>query len=292
MVMLHLFRDDPDAVVAHFNHGTRPSSDADESFCSSQAAIYHRPFYSSKVALGPNVSEEKARTARYSFLNELARELHGEIYTAHHADDLIESIAINLLRGTGWRGLTPLTTNHHPFLTSSALVPPPRDVPCSCPNAKRSQCAGCVPVKLWYKKDILKYAAEHNITFRQDPTNTEDYYLRNRLRPLLYTGSDPVYKEKVSSLWTKQEKIRKEIDEIIAKSLSVDNTYSRDCLKNLPDQIAIEILRATLLKVNIKATRPQLTDFLSAIHTYQPNKKFNLPNKRFAKITKTRIDLL
>ena len=259
MVMLYLFKDDPDAVVAHFNHGTRPSSDADEIFCSRQAAIYHRPFYSTKVALGSNVSEEKARAARYGFLNDLKRELRGEIYTAHHADDLIESIAINLLRGTGWRGLTPLSANYHPLLS-------------------------------WHKKDIYKYAAEHNITFRQDPTNTEDYYLRNRLRPQI-KGFNPFIKKNVLSLWAKQEKIRKEIDETIAKSLSADNTYNRDYLKNFPDQLAIEILRAALLKINIKTTRPQLADFLSAIHTYQPNKKFNLPNKRFAKITRKDIQL-
>jgi len=284
MVMLHMFKNDPDVVVTHFNHGTRASSDADESFCSRQAAIYHRPFYSQKVTLGQDVSEEKARTARYTFLNHLAQTLSGQIYTAHHADDLIESIAINLLRGTGWRGLTPLSLHHHPF-----LEPSPRDVPCSCPNAKRSQCADCIPF-IWYKSDILRYAANHNIAFRHDPTNTSNHYLRNRLRHPLYTGSDPVYKENMLLLWTKQKNIRQQIETIISSALTDNNIYPRQLFIDLPDEIALEFLYLAAKYANIKLTRPQLTDFLTAIRTYQPNKHFNLPNDRLVKI-KTIIGL-
>jgi len=65
-----------------------------------------------------------------------------KLHTAHHRDDLIESAAINILRGTGWRGLAPLRN----------------------PEIIR-------PLLDWTKCDIYRYAAEHQLHFREDQTN-------------------------------------------------------------------------------------------------------------------------
>ena len=157
--LLHMYKDDPEVFVAHFNHGTRPSSNDDEEFIKSLAEKYGKKFMVGRAELGANVSEEKARTARYDFLRKTAKENNAEIFTAHHLDDLIESISINLLRGTGWRGLVPLDAD----------------------DIKRP-----LIEKNFSKKDLLKYAAENDLSFREDPTNHEDNYLRNRLREKLH----------------------------------------------------------------------------------------------------------
>ena len=68
MCLLHMLKDDKDVVVAHFNHGTRPSADDDEKFVASYAKKYGLPFYSEKAQLGADVSEADARSARYAFL--------------------------------------------------------------------------------------------------------------------------------------------------------------------------------------------------------------------------------
>ena len=103
MVMLDIFKDE-DVVVAHFDHGTRPSSLNDATFVRNQAAKYQKVFQAARGELGEGASEDAARKARYQFLHDIARQYQpAEIYTAHHLDDLIESIIINIMRGTGWR---------------------------------------------------------------------------------------------------------------------------------------------------------------------------------------------
>lgn len=288
MVMLDTFADDPDVIVAHFNHGTRPSADDDQKFVASQAAHYQKPFFTSKQILGSKTTEEVARSARYCFLEQIAREQQAEIYTAHHQDDLLESIAINILRGTGWRGLVPLDRPriHRPLLSKS-------------------------------KEDIFKYAAKHQICFRQDPTNAEDNYLRNRLRPLIAALPNRTRKQ-LLELYRSQKNHKQEIELLLQEFLPPSRHYERSWFlppqvlassenatsstgkTTMPtsrsasaefDQVFIEYLRSALIRTGLSATRPQLQDFLQAIRTYAPGKRFNLPGDHLVTIHKTYFKL-
>lgn len=252
MVMLHMFRDDPDVVVAHFDHGIRSNSSDDCLFVERIAKGYGRNFYSKHAKLGEECSEERARKERYAFLFGLAAELGGEVYTAHHADDAVESAFINILRGTGWRGLAPMSNEdiQRPLIKMS-------------------------------KKDIYRYAAGNGIAFRQDQTNTDDRYLRNRIRRALLDFSGEagaaVYKL-VEKQWT----IKAEIDRILAE-VEKSPQYSRllfDCDKN----VAIEILRHILKLEGISQTRPQLVNMLVAIKTFEPGKKYSISKEYFLEI--------
>lgn len=258
MVLLHLFLDDPEIVVAHFNHGTRTSAETDEKFIKRFCEERGLEFFAGRANLGENVSEEKAREARYSFLRKVAFENKAEIYTAHHVDDLVETVTINFLRGTGHRGLAPMSAIgvRRPLLE-----------------------------KGWSKKDILKYAAENNVEFREDPTNSSDEYLRNRVRKNVRELSDET-KQKIFELFKKQKEIEREIDEILENSLPEDNNFERKWFFDMEENLAVEILRFALIKGGISATRPQILDFLNAIKTYQPHKKFNLPNNKLVEIGK------
>lgn len=260
MVMLDILKDDPDVIIAHFNHGTRPSADADELFVKSTARGLKKPFFSEKAELGENVSEETARLARYSFLKKLARRERGIVYTAHHQDDVIESIIINLLRGTGWRGLAPL----------------------SDPELAR-------PLLNMSKKDILRHAAKKNLSFRQDPTNAEGNYLRNRIRSSI-KDADLDF-AKLLELSSSQRDLKLEIDRTLAEILPKNAVYERSWFTNLPDLVAVELLRAILTRANLSATRPQLTNFLSAIRSYPSGKFFNLPGDRLVRLDKSTFSL-
>lgn len=254
--MLHMLRRDPSAVVAHFNHGIRESSDADAAFVEQLAATYQLPFVSKKENLGPGCSEAHARERRYNFLAKVCEEHQGQICTAHHLDDLIETIAINILRGTGWRGLVPFGNQeiHRPLIRLT-------------------------------KADIYRYAARHSLTFRHDASNTSDQYLRNRLRDRL-ASLEPEQKHRLLSLHAEQKTLKRYIDQILQSLLPANNTYQRSWFMSLDDPVAIEILRAGLGQVDLAATRPQLADFLLAIRTYPPHKKFNLPTGRLVTIKK------
>lgn len=260
MCLLRMMKDDKDAVVAHFNHGTRPSSDDDEAFVKSYAKKYGLPFYAQKAQLGPNVSEADARAARYAFLNDLAKKQGGEIYTAHHLNDLLETIAINFTRGTGWRGLTPFNNVaiKHPLLRFT-------------------------------KTEIYRYAAANEIIFRQDPTNNERGYLRNRLRPAIATliVEQPDLAEKLNNLYLRQCGLRVEIEKLCSEILPFSRTYKRSWFQDLDDNTAEELLRFCLEQHHISVTRPQLQDFLSAIRTYGSGKQFNLPKGQMIRFNKT-----
>lgn len=258
MVLLKMYQND-NIVVAHFDHGTRPSSKDDAEFVRRVCDEVGVPFVVEHAELGEQVAEATAREARYQFLYRVAREQNGEIYLAHHLDDLLESAVINLLRGTGWRGLSPMGNT----------------------KVKRS-----LLEKGFTKKDILNFAAEHQVMFRQDPTNTEDNYLRNRVRQILQDLSEDT-RQKLLVLIKNQGALKNEVDKLLQEILPKDGVYQRAWFNNLDEALAVEILRASLLAKNIRLTRPQLLDFLTAIKTYQPEKSFNLPGGRLVKIHKT-----
>ena len=250
VVMLHLFRNDQDAVVLHFDHGIRQSSSEDCEFVKALAEGYGLPFVSERAKLGENCSEEQARKARYDFFKRQLEAPEDKIYTAHHQGDLIESAIINLLRGTGWRGLAPLRDKdlYRPLLD-------------------------------WNKADIYKYATENKLKFRLDQSNNEDKYLRNRVRQALLNCSDS-QKEKLAELAIKQRGLADEFDATIEEVCPEAAQYSRAIFDNLDDDLALEILRH-ILKNRQSLTRPQLKRALEAIKTFEPSKRFSLSKDKF-----------
>ena len=257
VVMLHIFRNDPTVIVAHYNHGIRPNSAEDQNFVARLAQRYGLPFETVDGNLGTNASEADARTARYEFLNSICKKHQGRLYVAHHLDDVYESIAINILRGTGWRGLAPLRN----------------------PNVER-------PLLEWRKSDIYCYATEHHLSFRQDQTNNEDIYLRNRVRTALMHADD-AQKEHLRQLYNRQCRIATEVESILAKLISGQGQYiSRDIFKEIDDQTGAELLRELLCIKGISLTRPQLRRALTAIREYRPAKQFPLNKNACIKVSK------
>ena len=154
VVLLDILSKQPDLelIVAHFDHGVRFDSGIDAIFVAGLAKKYGLKFELKREELGPDVSEDVARTRRYDFLRSVAKKHNAQLVTAHHADDVIETIAINLLRGTGWRGLAVLDSDVVRLLTG---------------------------VK---KSEIIDYANDHKLMWHDDSTNFENKYLRNRVR--------------------------------------------------------------------------------------------------------------
>ena len=99
-------------MVGHLNHRLRPEADGDAEFVAHTAESWNIPFRLEEVDVtelskrcGMSV-EEAARHARYAFLTELAMEIDANyIVVAHNADDQVETVFLNLLRGTGLSGL-------------------------------------------------------------------------------------------------------------------------------------------------------------------------------------------
>jgi tRNA(Ile)-lysidine synthase len=108
--------------------------------------------------------ETAAREARYAFFAETARRRNCRtIFVAHHADDLVETFLINLFRGTGNAGLSAMRETSVRRIDGIDLT-----------IVRPLLCA--------WRKDIDDYVCEHQLTFRDDPTNKNLTPLRNRIR--------------------------------------------------------------------------------------------------------------
>ena len=251
-----------DIIVAHIDHGTRKSSAKDADFVHQKCQKLGVKFYETKLELGEGVSEELARKKRYEFLKTIQEKEGGTLCTAHHLDDVLESIAINLIRGTGWRGLTPFYGDD--------LVRP------------------FIILKMW-KRGVLKFAGEQKICFRQDPTNYEADYLRNRVREKM-TELDETARADIIELFEKQNelrgKIEKSVTELAKQTVVGKNFHKKELFLRADEKVALEVLREICLMHGYSLTRKQLADFLSAIKTYAPHKKFNLPKNHFVTILK------
>lgn len=256
-------------VVAHFDHGIRENSAEDAKFVRRVAKEYGVELRSDKAELGAGASEAEAREKRYKFLLQVAAEVGGEIWTAHHLDDLIETVTINFLRGTGWRGLAGLGREgvRRPFLETEMFYEPMDRVA------------------------IFEYAAKRNLRFREDPSNSWDEYLRNRVRQKMNNSLSFEQKIELYELWRRQLALREEIDAIVNGILPEDGRFERKWFRALDAdeserKVALEILRAATLRMGVSATRPQLEDFRQAILNYGSGKSFNLPENKLIRLGK------
>ena len=164
MVMLALFVEAGYNIgVAHCNFALRGAeSDEDEATVAAEAAKYGVPIYNKRFDTTGEMErtgesmEMAARRLRYEWFEQLCEE-HGytTIAIAHHIDDSIETFFINLLRGTGLRGLTGITRQRG--------------------NIVR-------PLLFAERKEILEYAVAHKIPYREDSSNRSTKYLRNKIR--------------------------------------------------------------------------------------------------------------
>lgn len=231
-----------DLIVAHFDHGIRSDSAADARFVEGLAAIYKLPFVSRREDLGAQASEDQARKARYDFLFAAAKQHGATIATAHHMDDVVETIAINILRGTGWRGLAVLgrTGVVRPLLHKS-------------------------------KQEIREYAMEHRLEWVEDSTNAEEKYLRNRLRKSISRQLVIAKKLQLVTLRDAQVDVKKAIDEECERLLA-SPPYSRYFFTAQAANSANELLRTVIMQQTKSGlTRPQLERALVAIKTAKPD---------------------
>lgn len=237
-----------DLVVAHFDHGIRPDSAADARFVAGLAKLRGLPFVSKREELGAKASEEQARKARYSFLFQEARRLQATIATAHHLDDVVETIAINIIRGTGWRGLAVLDR------------------------------AGVVrPLLKYSKAEIRDYALEHRLEWVEDSTNASQNYLRNRVRKAVAT-SDMLIATKLQlrNLRDRQCNIRRRVEDE-SQHLLPSSPYSRYFFTAIDPSTAYELLQYVVrLKAGAGLTRPQLERALIALKTAKPRTEYDI----------------
>lgn len=238
-------------VVAHFDHGIREESDADARFVKALAKKYHLPFEHRREELGQAASEELARERRYDFLRLLARQHDARIITAHHLDDVVETIVINIERGTGWRGLAVLNASdiERPLLRKT-------------------------------KQELYAYAIENSLEWVEDETNSLDAYHRNRVRKSTTRMADDT-KHELANLRDKQVAVSHSVnDEVERLARQWGASRYPHCMIDAPE--ALEILRHV---TDGRLTRPQQKALWLAIKTARPGTKHQSGNNVSAQFT-------
>ncbi len=181
-----------DLHAATLDHGIRGAAGAaDAAFVRRTATSWGVPV-TSGVADVPRLArehrlslEEAARQVRYTFLLRVARQLGAaRIAVGHNRDDQAETVLMHLIRGSGLSGLrgmlrvTPLS-DYHLLDDATIRCTPPLDDPAPWPDAWPVLVRPLLDVP---RADIDAYAAAHQLTPRQDMTNIDLTYFRNRLR--------------------------------------------------------------------------------------------------------------
>lgn len=159
VVLLHLLRFTDgmslDVRAAHFDHRMRAGSAADAAWVRGLARAWEVPLEIGGAAVAPR-GEAAARRARYAFLEDAAQRTGADVIaTAHHADDQAETVLLRLLRGTGLRGLAGIAPRRGRVVR---------------------------PLLPFTRAEILDYARACGIRYREDPTNVDTAFTRNRIR--------------------------------------------------------------------------------------------------------------
>ena len=178
-------------VVAHCNFHLRgEESDGDEQLVRGFAEkngiqCFVKHFDTEKYAAELGISiEMAARDLRYAWFEELRQQLdYDKIAVAHHADDQAETFFINLLRGAGLNGLKGMKPQN------GVIIRP----------------------MLWASREqIHRYAIENQIVWREDHTNAESVYLRNKIRNQLLPVFDELHLEARQGLYKSLEHLASE----------------------------------------------------------------------------------
>ena len=199
-------------VAAHCNFHLRgEESDGDEKFVRGYAErngiqCFVKHFETEKYAAEQGVSiEMAARDLRYNWFEQLRQQLgYDKIAVAHHADDQAETFFINLLRGAGLNGL----------------------------KGMKPQNGVVIRPLLWASREqIRKYAVENQILWREDHTNAESVYLRNKIRNQLLPAFDELQPEARQGLYKSLEHLAAENElyrELLQEKLGQIIEYNGD----------------------------------------------------------------
>ena len=254
-------------IVAHINHNVRKQSNTEELFLSNYCKDNNITFECMKITeYKENNFENEARKKRYKFYKEILTKYNSSyLFLAHHADDLMETIIMKIIRGSninGYAGIKKISYQDNYYIVRPFLD--------------------------YTKQDILEYIKKYNITYYDDYTNNDITYTRNRIRhniiPLLKKEDINIHKKFIkysNTLNEYNDYINYEIDNII-KDIYINNTLYLDKFNTMHQFIKKNILYHILNNIyNNKDNIVKdihIKNILNLINNPRPNVTINMPN--------------
>lgn len=251
-------------IVAHVNHKLRIESEEEAKMVENYSKENNLIFELLEITdyINGNFSEEDARKRRYKFFNEVIEKYHATmLLTAHHGDDLIETILMRLTRGSnlsGYIGIKEISQNEN-YKTLRPLLSVTKD-------------------------EIINYLKENNVPYRLDKTNQELKHTRNRYRHVVL----PFLKKENPKVHEKYLKFSKELIEydnfvntyINDNKFIVDNSIVINKVSNETDFIkrkCLELLVKDIQSKDYFDISDEQTNNLMKLYN-QSNKSIDLNN--------------
>ena len=189
-----------DIIVAHVNHMIREEAKEDEKFVKDFCNKIDVPFYSTsidvqKIANNNKMgTEEAGRNARYEFFDEILTKTNAnKIAIAHNKNDKVETMIMNMLRGSGTAGLKGI----EPIKNNKYIRP-------------LIECE---------RNEIEQYCKENNIDARIDRTNFENIYTRNKIRNVVIPYIKNEFNPNIIKTMDRLSQLIKEEDEYLENTV-------------------------------------------------------------------------
>lgn len=268
LLIKHQSQNNWQLIVAHVNHGIRHDSALDEALVKQVAEVNQLIFESINLKLKATASESLARAKRYQFLEEIKLKYQAAaIITAHHQDDFIETAILNLIRGTGRKGLSSLKNND---LRLRPLINYP-------------------------KSEIIKYAKANHLVWHEDYTNKDQHYLRNYIRINLLPKFDASARLQFISILNNLSVINRQLDYDLSQFVSaniIEEGLDRSWFILLPHCLSREVLATWLRSNNLSGFSNQILERLTvSAKVARVNQRFPIYQNRYLIINKTTLSL-
>ncbi len=263
-------------ICAHINHNIREESKEElkfiEDYCKQKDLILETTTFEKKSS-NQDYNELELREKRYQYFEKIITKYKADyLFTAHHGDDLVETILMRLTRGSNLKGYSgfQIETPKKGYKIIKPLI-------------------------FMTKEEVSNYNKENNIPSVNDRTNDEDNYTRNRYRHTVL----PFLKGENKNVHLKYLKFSRElmsyynyVDNVVSKEIS--NRFNKNILNikdftrldKLIQTKLIEYLLDTQYETNLYLVSDKHVDMiLNVINNPRPNIEINLPDN--LRITKS-----
>lgn len=267
-------------IVAHVNHNVRSQSEEEEIYMKEYCNSHNLICETMKITeYGDDNFHNEARNIRYHFYDELMKKYSANyLMTAHHGDDLMETILMRIVRGSnlfGYGGFKMI-------------------VDCGTYKLVR-------PLITYTKAELIDYDNKNNVKYYIDDTNSSDLYTRNRYRkymlPFLKKEDKNVHLKFLkfsNNLYDAAKFVARERDKAIDKILD-NNKINLTLFKEIDPYLQREILYYLLNKCYpddlVLLNDKHIDLIMKMIYSKKPNEKISLPNEVMAIKSYTTLEL-
>jgi len=222
-------------TVAHINHMIRVEADEETEYVKKYCDDRKIPFFVKKIDVVSLAKENKigteemGRLIRYKFFNEVAQKINAnKIAIAHNLNDNAETVLLNLLRGSGIRGLKGIEVKR-----------------------KEKEIEYIQPLREASRNQIEEYCEKRKLNPKIDKSNFENIYNRNKIRNILIPMIEKEFNSNIVQTLNRLSEIAKDEDDYFSQI--IEQEYEKIKIGENENEVILDLNRFNLLSKVIKS---------------------------------------